>query len=115
MRWADIDGRPSWRMATVTATSPSLLVRLDGDPVDGGAAAGGDRDGARDILGGICDVAVANSYYVGLMRSGAGGPEQIEAAAKRIVGAGADGIVCANDRLAAITTAWHEVARERGL
>jgi iron(III) transport system substrate-binding protein len=40
------------------------------------AAAGGDRDGARDILGGICDVAVANSYYVGLMRSGAGGPEQ---------------------------------------
>ncbi len=39
-------------------------------------AAGGDRDGARDILGGICDVAVANSYYVGLMRSGAGGEEQ---------------------------------------
>lgn len=40
------------------------------------AAAGGDRDGARDILGGICDLAVGNSYYVGLMRSGAGGPEQ---------------------------------------
>jgi iron(III) transport system substrate-binding protein len=40
------------------------------------AAAGGDRDGARDIMGGICDVAVGNSYYVGLMRSGAGGPEQ---------------------------------------
>jgi iron(III) transport system substrate-binding protein len=40
------------------------------------AAAGGDRDGARDIMGGICDLAVANSYYVGLMRSGAGGPEQ---------------------------------------
>jgi iron(III) transport system substrate-binding protein len=40
------------------------------------AATGGDRDGARDILGGICDIAVANSYYVGLMRSGAGGPEQ---------------------------------------
>lgn len=39
-------------------------------------AAGGDRDGARDILGGICDIAVANSYYVGLMRSGAGGEEQ---------------------------------------
>jgi iron(III) transport system substrate-binding protein len=39
-------------------------------------AAGGDRDGARDIMGGICDLAVANSYYVGLMRSGAGGPEQ---------------------------------------
>lgn len=39
-------------------------------------AAGGDRDGARDIMGGICDLAVGNSYYVGLMRSGAGGPEQ---------------------------------------
>jgi iron(III) transport system substrate-binding protein len=39
-------------------------------------AAGGDRDGARDIVGGICDVAVANSYYVGLMRSGAGGADQ---------------------------------------
>lgn len=40
------------------------------------AATGGDRDGARDIMGGICDIAVANSYYVGLMRGGAGGPEQ---------------------------------------
>jgi iron(III) transport system substrate-binding protein len=40
------------------------------------AATGGDRDGARDIMGGICDIAVANSYYVVLMRSGAGGPEQ---------------------------------------
>ncbi|HUF48163.1 MAG TPA: extracellular solute-binding protein [Vicinamibacterales bacterium] len=39
-------------------------------------ATGGDRDGARDILGGICDLALGNSYYVGLMRSGAGGPEQ---------------------------------------
>jgi iron(III) transport system substrate-binding protein len=39
-------------------------------------AAGGDRDGARDILAGICDVAVGNSYYVGLMRGGAGGEEQ---------------------------------------
>ena len=37
---------------------------------------GGDRDGAKDILGGICDIAVANSYYVGLMRSGKGGDEQ---------------------------------------
>ena len=41
-------------------------------------AAGGDRDGARDILGGICDIAVANSYYVGLMRSGKGGEEQVQ-------------------------------------
>jgi iron(III) transport system substrate-binding protein len=31
--------------------------------------AGGDRDVARDILGGICDIGPANSYYVGLMRN----------------------------------------------
>ena len=41
-------------------------------------AGGGDRDVARDILGGICDVGLANSYYVGLMRSGAGGPDQVK-------------------------------------
>jgi iron(III) transport system substrate-binding protein len=39
-------------------------------------ATGGDREVARDILGGICDLGVGNSYYVGLMRSGSGGPEQ---------------------------------------
>ncbi len=37
---------------------------------------GGDRDVAKDILAGICDIGVGNSYYVGLMRSGAGGDEQ---------------------------------------
>lgn len=37
---------------------------------------GGDRDVARDILGGLCEVGLGNSYYVGLMRSGKGGPEQ---------------------------------------
>lgn len=42
------------------------------------AATGGDRDVARDIMGGICDIGIANSYYVGLMRSGAGGPEQVK-------------------------------------
>lgn len=41
-------------------------------------AAGGDRDGAKDIVGGICDLAIANSYYVGLMRSGKGGEEQVK-------------------------------------
>lgn len=41
-------------------------------------AGGGDRDVARDIMGGLCDIGVANSYYVGLMRSGKGGPEQQE-------------------------------------
>jgi iron(III) transport system substrate-binding protein len=44
----------------------------------GRAATGGDRDVARDIMGGICDIGIANSYYVGLMRSGAGGPEQVK-------------------------------------
>lgn len=39
-------------------------------------ATGGDRDVARDIMGGICDLGVGNSYYVGLMRSGRGGQEQ---------------------------------------
>ncbi len=37
---------------------------------------GGDRDVAKDIVGGICKLGPANSYYVGLMRSGSGGPEQ---------------------------------------
>ena len=31
-------------------------------------ASGGDRDVARDILGGICDIGLANSYYVGQMK-----------------------------------------------
>ncbi|MBB2974408.1 Fe(3+) ABC transporter substrate-binding protein [Mesorhizobium sp. RMAD-H1] len=39
-------------------------------------AGGGDRDVAKDILGGICDIGIANSYYVGLMRSGKGGEDQ---------------------------------------
>ncbi len=39
-------------------------------------AGGGDRDVARDILADICDIGVGNSYYVGLMRSGTGGPGQ---------------------------------------
>lgn len=39
-------------------------------------ATGGDRDIARDIMGGLCDIGLGNSYYVGLMRSGTGGPEQ---------------------------------------
>lgn len=32
-------------------------------------ATGGDRNVARDILGGICDLGLANAYYVGLMRA----------------------------------------------
>ncbi len=44
----------------------------------GRTAGGGDRDVARDILADICDVGLGNSYYVGLMRSGTGGPDQQE-------------------------------------
>jgi iron(III) transport system substrate-binding protein len=40
--------------------------------------AGGDREVARDILAGICDIGIGNSYYVGLMRSGKGGPDQLK-------------------------------------
>jgi iron(III) transport system substrate-binding protein len=59
----------------------------------GRTAGGGDRDVARDIMGGICDIGVANSYYVGLMRSGAGGPDQEKwgAAIKVILPTFADG------------------------
>ncbi|MGG4774539.1 Fe(3+) ABC transporter substrate-binding protein [Paenalcaligenes sp. Me52] len=38
-------------------------------------AAGGDRDVARDILGGICDVGIANAYYVGRMKNAAPGTD----------------------------------------
>ncbi len=38
--------------------------------------AGGDRDVAKDILAETCTVGIGNSYYVGLMRSGSGGPDQ---------------------------------------
>ena len=38
-------------------------------------ATGGDRDVARDILGGICDVGLANSYYVGHMKASAPGTD----------------------------------------
>lgn len=34
------------------------------------SASGGDRDVARDILGNICDLGLANTYYVGQMRTG---------------------------------------------
>lgn len=44
-------------------------------------AAGGDREVARDILGGICDIGVANSYYVGLMRGGSNEDQKKWAAA----------------------------------
>lgn len=39
-------------------------------------ASGGDREVARDILAQICEIGIGNSYYVGLMRSGTGGPQQ---------------------------------------
>lgn len=38
-------------------------------------ATGGDRDVARDILGGICDVGLANAYYVGHMKNAEAGSD----------------------------------------
>lgn len=38
--------------------------------------AGGDRDVARDILAGICDLGLANAYYVGRMKNAEAGSEQ---------------------------------------
>ncbi len=38
--------------------------------------AGGDRDVARDILAGICDIGIANAYYVGLMKNAKPGDDQ---------------------------------------
>ncbi len=58
-------------------------------------AAGGDRDVARDILAGICDIGLANAYYVGRMKNAEPGSEQHQwgEAIKviRPVFAGADG------------------------
>src|SRR3546814_13225597 len=39
-------------------------------------AAGGDRDVARDILAGICDIGIANDYYVRRMKNAEPGAEQ---------------------------------------
>lgn len=39
-------------------------------------ATGGDRDVARDILGGICDLGVANAYYAGQMKNAEPGSDQ---------------------------------------
>lgn len=36
---------------------------------------GGDRDVARDILGGICEIGIANAYYAGQMKSAAPGTD----------------------------------------
>lgn len=41
-------------------------------------ATGGDRDVARDILAGICDIGIANSYYVGKMTTNEKQPVQKE-------------------------------------
>lgn len=41
----------------------------------GRKATGGDRDVARDILGGICDIGIANAYYAGRMKNAKPGTE----------------------------------------
>lgn len=38
-------------------------------------ATGGDRDVARDIMGGICEIGLANSYYVGQMKTSKAGSD----------------------------------------
>jgi len=56
---------------------PATKTWLEGVKANlGRKPGGGDRDVAKDILAGLCDVGVGNSYYVGLMRSGKGGDEQ---------------------------------------
>ncbi|RIY00303.1 Fe(3+) ABC transporter substrate-binding protein [Aureimonas flava] len=42
------------------------------------APEGGDRDQARNVAAGQCDIAVGNTYYVGLMRNNEKEPEQKE-------------------------------------
>ncbi|MBS7326917.1 MAG: Fe(3+) ABC transporter substrate-binding protein [Thiopseudomonas sp.] len=44
----------------------------------GRTATGGDRDVARDILGGICDVGIANAYYVGRMKNAEKGSDEYQ-------------------------------------
>jgi len=44
----------------------------------GRKASGGDRDVARDILGGICDIGIANAYYVGRMKNAAPGTDNYQ-------------------------------------
>lgn len=39
-------------------------------------ATGSDRDVARDILGGICDLGIANAYYVGHMKNAEAGSDE---------------------------------------
>ena len=39
-------------------------------------ATGGDRDVARDILGGICEIGIANAYYAAQMKTSKTGSEQ---------------------------------------
>ncbi|WP_279481992.1 Fe(3+) ABC transporter substrate-binding protein [Aureimonas sp. SK2] len=42
------------------------------------APEGGDRDQARNVAAGQCDIAIGNTYYVGLMRNNEKEPEQKE-------------------------------------
>jgi iron(III) transport system substrate-binding protein len=46
---------------------------------------GGDREQARDILAGACDIALGNTYYVGLMRNSANEQRQWGEAIKVIM------------------------------
>ena len=46
---------------------------------------GGDRDVAKDILAGVCDIGLGNTYYVGLMTNGTNADQKKWAEAIRVV------------------------------
>jgi iron(III) transport system substrate-binding protein len=46
---------------------------------------GGDRDVAKDILAGVCDVGLGNTYYVGLMTNGTNADQKKWAEAIRVI------------------------------
>src|SRR3546814_2278263 len=52
----------------------------------GRKAAAGDRDVARDILGGICDIGIANAYYVGRLKNAEPGTDNRKRSEERRVG-----------------------------
>jgi iron(III) transport system substrate-binding protein len=46
---------------------------------------GGDRDVAKDILAGLCDIGLGNTYYVGLMTNGTNADQKKWAEAIRVI------------------------------
>ena len=46
---------------------------------------GGDRDVAKDIAAGVCDIGLANTYYIGLMQTGANEDQKKWASAVKVI------------------------------